>query len=1132
MMIEQFLNKIYRFGKRYFGLIAVVSLLRFSLILLMLWLSVALADGFFYFSEITRWGLWIINFAIVIILFFRFVFSPLKAFVTFSPKSDFSFLAQMLGRLFPEIEDDLINAYQLVKRHYEKNISNELREAAIHQIIRRYEKYDFNSAIQLKSLFPEWRWALILFLGSLLLIGFMRHSLWHSTLRLLNPTDPYIQLPAFQFKVMPGDTSVVKGDPLKITAYYTGPTLAKCVLLIQQNDQIKSSICERNGNQYWTLIENVQKPFQYQLAGEPLLKKGLEDFLTSSKYRVKVITLPFVKILDVTVQPPVYTGLRMQKLARNIGDVQALKGSKISFRIVSNKSLRQAKIVFNKNGSVPLHINDYVASGQMVLKTNESYYIALTDTAGWHNKNPIHYQLTVLSDYQPFIEITRPGEDLELTLDSQLLIEMEARDDFGISRIQLAYQIIHQMSTDSAWQFIELPLTEAEDSHIRVNYLFDFNKLPLAFGDRLRYYALAFDNNTIDGPKKGKSRVYEVRFPSLEEIYQTVDEKQQESVQDVKEVTKEAKSLKENLEKIKRQLKQTQKLDWEKKNQLTQALEKQKQLQKRIEQIQKKLDEVVKKLEQNNLISDQLLRKYMKLQELFQQVLTPELEQALQRLNQALEKSLNPKEVEKALKEFQFNQKLFAEKIERTMELLKQVQFEQRLEEMVKKAQALQNQQKKISQQLEKKSPLNKNEQETLLRQQEKQTQLLERLRFDLKEMKQNPMLAKYPQTASQIDSVFNQMNAKQLLQKMQSLQQNIQKTQISEARASSQQLQQQFQQMAQSLQQAYQQMVNQNKQQIAQKMQQSLNQLLQLSKMQEQLLKKTKKTSPLSEKFNQLMREQGQLHDNLNKTIAKIVQLSKETFLLQPQMSLSLQKAARQMANALQQLGERFKGSAMQSQKQAMSALNQSIGQMMQSQQQLAQSASGTGFEKFLQQLQQMAGQQGQINDQTMSLFGQNGNQGKLTLIQQQALKRLAARQAALKKALEQLNEKMGQRENILGRLGQVAQEMDKVVKDLISQNINRKTIERQQRILSRLLDAQKSIREREYSKKRKAEKAKKYLAHDPGEMKNIYNVDLKQLQDALRKALQQGYNRDYQILIEDYFKKLIENYQKQKEH
>ena len=213
-----------------------------------------------------------------------------------------------------------------------------------------------------------------------------------------------------------------------------------------------------------------------------------------------------------------------------------------------------------------------------------------------------------------------------------------------------------------------------------------------------------------------------------------------------------------------------------------------------------------------------------------------------------------------------------------------------------------------------------------------------------------------------------------------------------------------------------------------------------------------------------------------------------------------------------------------MQQQAQALEGLNESVMQMQQSMSQMAQSQSATGFEQFLEQLQQMAGSQGQLNEQTLNLFQTQGNQGSMTLQQQGEMRRIAGEQAAIQEALEKMSSKMGSRQDIMGRLGELGSKMDEVVQDLLTQNVDRKTIERQREILSRMLDAQKSVREREYSKKRKAETAKKYMVIDPGSLKHLSDLEKKKLQDALKKSLNEGYQSDYQNLIELYFKQLIQ--------
>ncbi len=1131
-MMDTFIKHIFTFEKKYLGLQVWASILRFIVIALLLWISVTLADSVFYFSEITRWGLWFLNVGLLIFLALRLLVKPLKEYWRLWRTADLSAAAQRLHSMFPDVGDDLVNAYQLLKNFNAGAESQELKRAAIEKIVTKYENIDFSQRIGLRIMLPEWRWLLFVSLSLVFVLLWHAPQIWRSTLRLVNPSNPYVPKPQFQFIVMPGDTTLVKGDAFRVQVYYEGPALKSCYLILKTAQEKRIRRMELSGRQgvYGLTIKNVLRPFQYRVGGIPLTFDALKKYLHSSTFFVRVVTLPMVRTLDVTIKPPTYTGLQPQKLERNLGDVSALKGSRIQVRLVANKPLKQARLVFSWGDTLALLVRGNIASGYFFLKKEGTYHFDLRDTANFPNANPIHYRLTVLKDYPPLVDIVQPGADVELPLDARLPVSVEVRDDFGVASVELHYQIVKpRLASDSTWQSVSIPIQDKSQRLQNVNYVFDFNTMPLAFGDRLKYFALATDNNVISGPGVGKSPIYYVRFPSIEEIFKTTEQTQQQKVDDLKGITEAAKELNNTLKKLDRELKQSRKLNWDRKNRINEALNRQKKLQKKIEQVRKELQDMVKKLEQNDLISDEVLKKYQQLQDLLQDVITPELQQALKKLQNKMEQAAKPEDVEKALRDFRLNQEVFEKQIERTMELLKQVQFEQKMDALVKKAQSLLKQQKKISRQLQKSDKLNGEERDNLQRMQEEQKNGLNRLQFDLQQLQKNPMMGQYPRVSRKLDSTLQQMNRAQMQAQMEQVQRQMNQGAFRQAADQSEAVRRQLAQMAQSLEKAYQQMLNRGKQKIARQMQRILQRMLQLSQQQEAAYKHTNRTSPLSSSFNRVIREQGELKSNLNKLLSELVQLSRKTFLIPPQMSQTMQKAADNMSRALQQLSERMKGSGMRYQKQAMAALNRGVGQMMQAAQQLANAKSGTGFEQMMQQLQQMAGKQGQLNKQTMNLFNM-GNNGSFSLQQQKEMRRIAAQQAALKQALQKLNEKAGQRQNMLGRLGKVAKDMDEVVQDLLKNNLNRQTIERQQKILSRMLDAQKSIREREYSQKRQAIRARHYWARDPRIIGNPYEMRIKELQEALRRALQQGYNRDYQRLIEAYFKRLMQDYQKEK--
>jgi hypothetical protein len=68
-----FLENLERFSRRLLWLRLIGALWRFALLLLVLWSSVVMADQLFHFSELSRWGLWIIDAVIVVYLFIQFL---------------------------------------------------------------------------------------------------------------------------------------------------------------------------------------------------------------------------------------------------------------------------------------------------------------------------------------------------------------------------------------------------------------------------------------------------------------------------------------------------------------------------------------------------------------------------------------------------------------------------------------------------------------------------------------------------------------------------------------------------------------------------------------------------------------------------------------------------------------------------------------------------------------------------------------------------------------------------------------------------------------------------------------------------------------------------------------------------
>jgi hypothetical protein len=144
------------------------------------------------------------------------------------------------------------------------------------------------------------------------------------------------------------------------------------------------------------------------------------------------------------------------------------------------------------------------------------------------------------------------------------------------------------------------------------------------------------------------------------------------------------------------------------------------------------------------------------------------------------------------------------------------------------------------------------------------------------------------------------------------------------------------------------------------------------------------------------------------------------------------------------------------------------------------------------------------------------------LTGTQKAQLQRLAEKQGALRQALEKLRNEAGPNQH-QSMLDNVIEEMKQTEEELYKYKLDRELIERQKKIISRLLDAQKSIRKEDYEKNRKSKTGQEFLAREnPDPLPQELGKD--KLRELIQQALRESYPKEYELYIREYFKKLLE--------
>lgn len=1051
-----------------------------------------------------------------------FVFHPLIKFYKRNQNEIYISLGKLIGDHFNQIKDKLVNVLQLIFNVNKSNyFSIELTYAAIEQNLNYFNQFNFVDVVNRNRVKKYLRYFIITVLFFTIL-GFAFPDLPFATYRIVNFDKDFLKPAEFYIVIEPGNAKVTKGENYSCRIKTIGKTFDKLDMFYSFEGM---EIFEKVG-----LEADSTGEFKYTFIAPP---KSFQIYaqakdVKSEIYFVEVVNYPVIKELSVKIYPPAYTKL-LPQFYEDDGNINTIKGSNIEIAIKSSKKLTQAKMIFDDSTSIKMNVNETRAETKFRALKNGNYKILITDEEGYPNLNPVEYQITLIEDLAPSISLLVPQGTVDLTENMRVPLIFRIRDDYGFSKLTLNYRLSYSRYEQPKEKFtsIEVPFGNSLDTSI--TYIWNLSSMNLVTEDVVSYYLEVFDNDIISGPKSAQTPLMQVRIPSLDEILSEGNEKFENTIEDAKSIQKEIEELKQKLEELDKEiktpkdLKQQDKVSWEEQKKAEDLIKKHEEVLQKVDNLQQQLNDLQNKLNENKTLSRETLQKFMELQELLNQLDSKELKEAIQRLNEAL-KSLNRQLLQDALKNFQFNEENFRASIERTIELLKRIQIEQKMDEALKRLDQMNQKLDDLMNQVENTNPQDQQKLNELSKQQDQLTKDIENLEKNLEDLQEK--MEQFPEEMpseemKKLAEEFMSQNPQQCSRKSS---QQMKAGDLKSSKENQKNLKQSFGKLQEGLNQLKQEMMRNQMMQTMVQLQRLTSDLITLSKQQEALKNKTNSTEPSSQKVNEITQKQAELMDNLKKLIDRMIELSNKSFAVTPEMGRAVGKAMINMNQSIESLLNRNLSTSTQSQKEAMGNLNEAADLIQNMLQNMMQGGQGGGMMSFMQRLQQMAQQQMNLNNLTQML-----GQGKLSMEQLSQLQRLAAEQEIMRKSLEELNREMkeaGQSSRLLGDLEDVAKKMEEVVRELKQNNISDDLIQKQERILTRLLDATRSMNERDFEKRRESRTGEQITGKPPADLK--FNEDdlMSRIRQDLLKALEEGYAKDYEILIRKYFEAL----QKQK--
>jgi hypothetical protein len=1125
------------------GLLRTVAAL--SILILFISLIELIANGNMTFRTV----LIILMMVIAIIAGSFFLFPSLTRILKFREPS-LENIALRIGGVYPEIKDRLCNVIQLITNISKPQGTSEiLAIAAFGDVSENVRQKDFDVIINKDEIKRSLYFFLIAFMFAVLSLGIFHSSLGAAFYRVMNYNKSFLPPANFSLSISPKKAVLLRGSNTAIYVKAKGVPPEKVILYIKEEQQ-------ENYDSY-TLRADSGGTYKYEI---PSIRQSVVFYAEAPWYSESIITpegsievvdKPLIRSFSGKLVFPSYTKLAPKNIDEQNADIAALKGSYVNLQILSNKNLSASSIVLESErlgdsttlkydtSYIAMKVDGKKAYGSFKVSRSGSYSIKIKDVNGEFNTDPISYNITAMNDEFPSISLISPTTDVQVTEDALLPVRLSISDDYGFSGLKLFYRLVESGYTvpDKKFSSINIPLL-THDLSAEVPYIWDLNKIGIAPEDKYEYYFEVYDNDIVSGPKSSRTQTLAVKLPSLNEVLNQADESQKKIEKDLQNISKQAEDVKKDMEELhKEMLKNEGKkdMDWKEKKNIQDIQKKQADIQQKLSDVQKSMEQVTKQLQENNALSPETLAKFQELQRLLKEVNSPDLKKLQDEMQQMLEQ-IPKDQLQNAMQQAKFNEEAFRKSIERTIKILKRLQAEQKADALTKRAEELQKKQEDLQKKLDNTNPNDAQKRNELAEQQKNLKDDLKNIGDDIKDLEKLMKEVGSDMPLDEMNEAEKDLSQNETSEDMQDAEQNIQNSQFSKAQKSQKSASQRLKKFAEQMKKVKKEMNNRVTKEAIRKMQKAIADMLELSKRQEQLKQNTQTADYNSLQLPNYAKQQSELREGLANIANSLMELSQKSFSVTPEMGKEIGDALQQMSSAINQISSNQSQGAAHEQGKAMSDMNSAIMQMQSMLSQMQQGngscdnpggqgqGQGSGQNKsgsFSQRLQQLANEQQAINQALQQMEG-----GSLTMEQQAKLGRIAQQQGNAQKSLDELAKEQkdypgSQDKKTLGSLEKIEQEMKEAVTDLKNKNIDENTLKRQDRILSRLLDATKSIHERDFENVRESETSD--IKQKPPSELDMKNQELRSrsMQDLLR-SIQECYTKDYEALIRQYFESL----------
>lgn len=1128
-------------------------------------LSLSILIGYFLLASVLEHNLWLSPtirllifasfFAIAAFCAIRFLNQPFAWFLAKRGLNDEE-AARLIGKSMPGVRDRLVNLIQLASSRND----SALTYASVRQKTKEFEPLAFDQVIDLKENRKYIKY-LLAPVGILIVILLVNQSIiLQSTNRIVHFNREFTPAAPFTFEVEGLPLTGFYNEDFTITIRLKGTAIPSNAYLIAKNQRLKLVSTEPGTFEY--TIEKLQQPFEFQVQAAGFF---------SEAYTIELVNRPEVTGFNVELQYPRYLQRRSEKIL-NAGNLEVPEGTQVKWKLATAYA-DSAFIRFRQKEEQHAFKRTDAQSFTFERAFNEpdSYEISLRN-GNSANRDKIAYRIDVVKDQYPEITVNNFRDSI---LYQRIILGGMIGDDHGVTKLALTFKVRGEKGEEVTSRSVNIPITAGQ---LRQSFFYNWSvdSLKLKPGQQLEYFLTVWDNDGVNGRKSTRSSTYTFHIPTQEALISEISRSTSDAENQLDRSVERAQTLQKQIEDAHQKLKGKQNLDWQDKKMLEDIVRQKESLDKMINELREKNQLLDQKKNAFTEQNERVREKAEQIQKLMDELLDEETKRLFEELKKLLEEKTDMNQIQKLLDKLNQNTDNLEKELERTLELFKQLQYDFKLDQTIEDLKRQIEKQKELLEQtreLEKQQSADRkdNQKENDKRgkdkdgkpgndqkekdsdtsgdeskkqdesqngqnsgndkkggDQQKQATESEKLAEQQKQLKEE--IGKLEEELDELEKLGDELNKTDRLpgqeelndvqQEQQQSQEMLEQNSPSKSTPAQQKAIQQMQQMQQQMESMQSSMQMEIDMQNLESLRQILHGLVKLSFDQENLLKGFSELEQNDPRFNQLAQAQLKLKDNAKVLEDSLLALGKRDPMMGSFITREISELNNHLDKAIDANRERRRPQAANEMQMSMTSIN-NLALMLDDHFDMMMQMMANAQPSMSKSKKQGPPNLSQMQEQLNQRIQQLKESGKSGRELSEELAEMAAEQERIRRALQEMQEKLNKEGNTPG--GDIPAKMEETEMDLVNKNLTQQLIQRQQEILTRLLEAEKSMREQDLDEERKGETAKEYVKEIPKVFEEYLRLKEKEVE--LLKTIPPKLYPYYKKEVNEYFKRMGAN-------